>query len=414
MTSVVTANRNRRKVLFVESGSGKGGSSMILRYLAGQLDRDRIDPIVAFYTENEGPDTHALQRMSVPIFFLTQEPRRLKLSSSVRENRGSQEIVGPVRAFLRILWRLATTQLLQLYRLARIIRRESVDLVMLNNDLHYHLVGVLAAKLTGVPCICRKAGGIGEGKRLKSILTRWVDLFIAISHATAQDQLTNPGTKRLVLVHSGIDLARFDQKTERPQIRRELNIPPERPVVASISRLSEGKGQREFLQAAARLVQRYPDVHFLVVGDEEPGGALLDELKRFAHDHGLSDHVSFEGWRPDVERVLSVAQVFVHCPTTWIEGLSVAVLEAMAMAKPVVVSANGGLLDAVQDGQTGYIVPAGDIEAMTDRIGFLLLHTDVAVRMGTNARRLVEEEFDIRKNAHRLEQLFLEYAAAHA
>ncbi len=402
----------RRKVVIVESGAGKGGSSRILRYLLPYLDSRVFDPVVVFYERNDGPDTRGIARSGVRVVYL----------GGRRAARAGEKAPGPaaeparpvsaLRAGARMARRFVLDQALPLVRLVRLIRREQADLVVLNNDVHYHVVGVLAARVTRTPCVCRKAGGIGKGRRIKRILTPWVDVFVAISSATARDQADhNPETRRLVTIHSGIDLARFDPQARHPGLRSVLGIPDAGPVAICIGRLAEGKGQREFLEAAALVARRHRDGTFLVAGDEVDGaGCIVAELEALARALDILEAVRFIGWREDIQAVLSVVDVVVHCPTTWIEGLSVAVLEAMAMGKPTVASDNGGLPDAVEDGVTGFLVPIGDVSAIADRVCRLFDDPALAARLGAAARRRAERDFDIRRNVRRLETVFLEHA----
>jgi len=284
---------------------------------------------------------------------------------------------------------------------------------VLNNDVHGHLVGALAARISRIPCICRKAGGIGEGRRLKRFLTPMVDLFISISAATETDQReNNPSTKRLVTIYDGVDLRRFDPSVDPSPVHAELGVPRGRKVVGLVSRLVPGKGHKELLEAAAVVVKRYPNVVFLIVGGTPYATSeqLREELQAVVQSLQLRDYVIFTGWREDVPRILSAVDIFVHCPTTCIEGLGIANLEAMAMGKPTVVSNNGGLPDAVVDGVTGFVVPPGDIEKLSAAILRLLEDDELARRLGRNARQRIENEFDIEKNTRKLEVFFEEYA----
>jgi glycosyltransferase involved in cell wall biosynthesis len=233
-----------------------------------------------------------------------------------------------------------------------------------------------------------------------------VDLFVAVSRATAEDQrINNPSTKKLVTVHEGVDLEIFDPRLQDRDKKQELGIPEGMKVVGNISRFDYGKGQHEFLDAAALVVQQDSKVVFLMVGD----GDLMEELRIKTSKLGLANFVIFAGWRLDIAELLSVMDVFVHCPTTWIEAQGISTLEALAMGKPVVVSNNGGLPDAVIDGYNGFVVPVGDIQTMAVRITELLKDPELSKRFGRNGRRLAEERFDIKKNARELESLFEGY-----
>ncbi len=396
------------RILFLTTGKGHGGPTSFLYYLLTYLDSGRFIPTVAFYFPDAGPDIQKIEALGVPVFFLSRKEDS--------DNNGSVQplfgrflprIVRKAIVLLKLLLRIATTDIPATLRLCQLIRREKIDVVVLNNDVHYHLAGVLGTKLAGIPCICRKAGGIGEGRIYKKFLTPLVSLFIAVSKATEDDQrINNPGTRRLVTVHEGINLELFDTRAPNSGIREEFGIPPSRKVVVSVSRLDWGKGHRELLNAVALIAGAERDVVFLIVGD----GVTRDELTAQARSLNLGDRVIFTGWRNDISAVLSMADIFIHCPTTSLEGLGIANLEAMAMGKPTIVSENGGLTDAVVDGVTGYVVSPGDERRMAEAIMKLLDDEQLARRLGKNARKRVDRYFNIKKNVRMLEMLMAEVA----
>jgi glycosyltransferase involved in cell wall biosynthesis len=403
---VVNNMTHRHKILFIESGSGRGGSTKYLYYFLKYINRKLFEPLVAFYFFNDGPDTKLIKTLGVPVFFLNNERERPECIPVKCFTGTSQPIiVHRLKVMARFLLRTMIVNIPAALRLTALIRKESVSLVVLNNDVHCHLTGTLGARISGIPCICRKAGGIGDGRRLKKLLTRHIDLFVAISRATAEDQIkNNPSTRRLVTIPEGVDLNMYNPDTADRR-KEDFGIPPHKKIVGNISRFDTGKGQLELLEAAAMIKAKYPDVIFLMVGD----GELMDELQSRAKALNITDCVVFTGWRTDVACILSKLDIFVHCPTTWIEGLGIANIEAAAMGKPAVVSDNGGLPDVVLDGVTGFVVPPGDIERMAETILRLLNDGEMAAQFGINARRRVQDSFDIEKNIREFERLLLEY-----
>ena len=404
---------DRHRILIIDSGGGYGGNATFLRDFLIYLDKDQFQPFVAFYSLHVSPDTKAVQQMALPIFFLSRsQPLDNYLQEKLLARRSRWTWLHLAKVALHFILQLFLLDLLRLWRLLRILKTNHIDLIILNNDVHYHRVGALAARLTHLPCVCRKSGGIGEARRLKKILTPWIDLFIAISAATSQDQLqNNPGTKRVATVFEGVDLKRYVPGSHNSELRNELGISVGKKVVACVSRLVEGKGHREVVEAAASVVKSYKDVVFLVVGEGENSisNSLVKTLKARIHALGLSPYFIFTGWRTDIPEILSLADLFVHCPTTWLEGLGIAHLEAMAMGKPTVVSENGGLTEAALDGVTGFVVPPGDVDRLSLAILRLLNDHELAQRMGTNARKRIEELFDVRKSTRQMEMLIHEY-----
>ncbi len=404
-------NREKIKTLFIDSGKGYGGTASFLFYMLGCIDMRKFEPSVAFYYFNNMSYTRKIADLGIPVFFLNSypEPADYVPFKWLLKNSGPW-LLQKIKVILRLLLRMITVEIPLIRKTRELIKRGGVELVILNNDVHYHLAGTVAAHISGIPCICRKAGGINEGGLIKKILTPYVDLFIAVSRATTEDQVKNsPATKRLVTIYEGISLDIYndsDVPAHRSAVRRELHIPDSRKVVGNISRFVEGKGQAEILQAASMIIRSYQEVVFLMVGD----GESMDALKEQANRLNLGDHVIFTGWRDDIQSILAATDIFVHCPTTFLEGLGIANLEAMAMGKPSVVSDNGGLPDAVLDGVTGYVVPVGDVQELTGAILKLLRDERLSEKLGGNARDRIRKEFDIKQNARKLEDVFSAYA----
>jgi glycosyltransferase involved in cell wall biosynthesis len=142
-----------------------------------------------------------------------------------------------------------------------------------------------------------------------------------------------------------------------------------------------------------------PDARFVLVG----AGPLEDELRRQAHELGLDGTVVFAGQRDDAVRVAAAFDVFVL--SSLYEGLSVALIEAMALAKPVVVTDAGGLAEAVEHAKSGLVVPVGDEAALADAVVMLLGDPALRVELGQAAQRRAAG-FDIRRAVDRVEQVY--------
>jgi glycosyltransferase involved in cell wall biosynthesis len=289
--------------------------------------------------------------------------------------------------------------------------------VVLNSDLHFQYCGAVAARLEKLPILCRKSGGIEEGLRIKKLLTPFVDVFVPISRAAERDQLRSPATKRSVLVYEGVDISEYRgrPRSSGSALRSTLGLPQNKRIVTSIARLEVGKGQAELIEAAVGVLRAFPDAMFLIVGEETPpNGPITSTLQRHVSRLGLTEHFVFAGARGDISDILAITDVFVHCPTTWIEGLGICHLEAMASGKPSVISKNGGLPEAAVDGVTAIVVAPADIAAMSGAILRLLMNPDLAERFGQAARARAEELFDIAANNTVYEDLLQELTGRRA
>jgi glycosyltransferase involved in cell wall biosynthesis len=191
---------------------------------------------------------------------------------------------------------------------------------------------------------------------------------------TSETDRRNDGRMlRSHVISLGIDLARF--QNARPAL--------EGRIVGNVARLAEQKGQRDLIAAAPRVIERHPDARFVVVGD----GELRDELERLAGP--LGDRFTFLGARDDVPDLMASFDVFAF-PSRF-EGLCLAVIEAQAAGVPVVATPVGGIRESIVDGETGYLVPPGDTDALTERILHVLDHPDEARRIAGTAQRRVAE-----------------------
>jgi glycosyltransferase involved in cell wall biosynthesis len=400
------------RILLLESGTGPGGSVNFIRDFVLHVDQSRLDVITGLYFCNPSKTLVELQNHGFPVvFFQSHPPSAPEASAGISTLFDSSlKSLRKLRTAARVLSQFFRVHLPLTWKIWKFIKQESIDIVVLNQDVHFHVPGVLAATLAGRPCICRKAGGIGEARLLKHFLNPFVDLFVSISKATETDQQNTPGTKKLVSIYEGLDLQRFALLPAKEAMRESMGIPASKKVVAAITRITAGKGLPEFIQMAAVVTRRYPKVVFLIVGDEGlAGAALTRELQNLVHSLDLDEHLIFIGWRDDIPAVMRCVDIFVHCPTTFIEGLARTCLETMAVGIPAVVSENGGMPDAVINGVTGFVVPPGDVADMAEAVLALLENESRCREFGERARTRVEQFFDAEQNTHKLQEQILEY-----
>src|SRR5580693_7529275 len=398
------------RILLLESGTGPGGSVNFIRDFVLHVDHRTAQFIVGLYSANPSKSLEEIRKLGHPVvFFKHTRPVARKNSTGMSGLFGTRlKKLRKLRTAAKILSRLIRIQLPLAWKVWRFIKREAIDVVVLNQDVHFHVPGVLAARLAGRPCICRKAGGIGEARLLKRSLNPWVNLFVSISKATEVDQQNTPGTRNLLNIYEGLDLQRFASLPAKEAMRESLGIPESKKVVAAITRIVVGKGLPEFIRMAAVVLRRYPGVVFFIVGDQGPaGGTLARELRDLVHSLDLDESVIFTGWRDDIPAVMQCVDIFVHCPTTFTEGLARTCLEAMALAIPAVVSENGGMPDAVENGVTGFVVPCGDIEAMAESTLALLGNEERCREFGRRARLRLEQLFDAAHNSRQLQEQIL-------
>jgi glycosyltransferase involved in cell wall biosynthesis len=228
------------------------------------------------------------------------------------------------------------------------------------------------------------------------------DQVITVGESTRQYMIQEKGIDehRVLTIPTGVDLAEFDPERIRENLRAELGIDPDAPVLGTIAVLRNLKGHRYLLAGTQEIVRSCPRAKLLLVGE----GPQEKNLRRLIAEYGISSAVIMPGFREDIPRVLNTLDVFVF-PSLQ-EALGTAVLEAMAMKKPVVATRVGGIPEVVQEGDTGYLVEPGNPGAIAEKVIPLLQDKDLGRKMGIQGRRTVEAHYDNRLMVQRIEQLY--------
>jgi glycosyltransferase involved in cell wall biosynthesis len=210
--------------------------------------------------------------------------------------------------------------------------------------------------------------------------------------------------KKMRVIHTGIELARFVPGSGREQVRGELKIDASQALVGTVSRLSdERKGVRDFVAACVDVAGDERNARFVVVGD----GVLRPELEQQAGELVNDGRVLFVGWRSDVVPLLAAMDVFVM--PSHFEGGPTSVLEAMAMGKAVVATNVGMVPEVIRDGIDGIIVPPADAGAMATSIRGLVRDGARREALGAAARAKAQSDFSVDLMVERYLALFAEH-----
>ncbi len=180
------------------------------------------------------------------------------------------------------------------------------------------------------------------------------------------------GADRIRVVPLGLELEGLTRELPRGRLREASGVAASAPLIGMVGRLVPIKDVPTFLRAAALVHEGRPDSRFALIGDGEERAALEEECCRL----GLDGVVTFHGWRRDIEGVYGDLDVVVNSSRN--EGTPVALIEALAAARPVVATRVGGTPDLLGDGARGLLVPAGDPEALAAAILETLRSPDAA------------------------------------
>jgi sugar transferase (PEP-CTERM/EpsH1 system associated) len=354
-------NMSRNGVIHVSLGLHIGGMEKLLVEFARHADRRRFDLQFVSLTA-KGDVAEQIERLGWPVIALGQRPG-VEPATSVR--------------------------------LAQLFRRSKPRIVHTHNTKPL-LYAVPAAHLTGVQTIIHTRHGQRHGATrrqnfLFNLAARWVDRVVSVSSDSAQIALQQGlPSEKLVTIHNGIDLPLF---------------PPAGPLpsgpVVFVGRLSPEKDLPTLLRAAAIAASEEPSFRLHLAG----AGPSLSELQRLAAQLGVGHRVGFLGHNTDISAILAQASLFVLSSVT--EGVSLALLEAMACRLPVVATAVGGNVEVVIDGETGLLVPPRSPAALAGAMLKLYRQPELARRMGVAGRKRVEARFDSRRMVAEYESLYL-------
>lgn len=292
-------------------------------------------------------------------------------------------------------------------RAGRALRTRRVDVVH-GYQWRPALVGAIAARLAGVRVVIAGkrslTGPDRTARRAWRFLGRRVDAIVANADALRAEAEADGVVARWTIIPSAVDTDQFRDLPDAATARPALGLDPARPVVGTIGRLEGRKGQDVLLAAMRHLVasERGERPQLLIVGD----GPTRPQLVEQARALGVADDVRFTGTLADVRAPLAAMDVFVLPSRT--EGLSNALLEAMAASRPVVATAVGGTVQVIDRPDVGVLVPSEDAAAMAREIARLLWDRGEAARLGRGAQRRVEGVFGAGAMVARLEHLYEE------
>ena len=196
---------------------------------------------------------------------------------------------------------------------------------------------------------------------------------------------------RLQTLYYGVDLNRVPDHVDGRDIRNRFGIPADALVLGTVANLFARKGYDVMLQAFPTIVATFPNVHYLIVGSGD--AAYEESIRSLVKTLGQESHVHFAGFQDSVYPCLAAMDVYVH--PARMEGFGIAVLEAMAMRKPVVVTATGGLPEIVQDGETGLLVPPSEQDALAQAVKRLLRDPVLRRKLGDAGRDRVASMFTV-------------------
>lgn len=293
-------------------------------------------------------------------------------------------------------------------------RRTRPDVVLVCHFQRAPLVlGPWFARLAGVPANVIAVHGMGLRAVGGRVLPRYVVETLRLTDALAllvpsqsrylheQEGVGRYPWRRVAehYVPNGIRMPELPGSDQRAEVRRELGLGDQDVVAVMVARLAPLKGHELLLRAVARLAPAHPELKVVLVGE----GPRSDEIALLARRLGVADRLVSTGLRRDVGHLLAGADLGV-LPSAH-EAVPISIIEEMAAGLPVLVTAVGGLPDIVGDGEEGFVVPPGDLDALACRLGQLVADDELRRSLGKKARLRAERDLTIENTARAYERM---------
>lgn len=377
------------KVLQVIESTGKGGSRNHLCSLVHNLNKDRFRVEVICSNLRDRDFNKDIQGM-----------REAGIKVSILKMRRNISILSDLIAF---------------FKLCSYIKKGRYDI------LHTHsskagFLGRLSARLMGVKVVihtphyfCFIAEDMSRVKKffyfyLEKFAALFCDKIIAVSESQRQDIIKSGlvNSRKVITIENGVDIYKFSNNGfDISKKKQELGLDNRSIILGTVGILIERKGQRYLIEAVSELIKEGFDVHLIIAGE----GILRKDLDTLSDNLGLNGRIKLLGFREDIPQILSLMDIFVF-PSLW-EGMSLALLEAMACGLPVISTEVHGAVDLIQDNKRGILVEKKDVQGLVRAIRYLISNRKHAKEMGQEAKELIRKNYTSEKQIGKIKIFYL-------
>jgi glycosyltransferase involved in cell wall biosynthesis len=405
----------------------EGGSAVVVENIARGLDKNKYEPLVLFETHVNSNIRKKLSESEIKTIDLKKciddgslATNYLEKNTGIGRRIKAQfgKKIHQVYLSLNAFSRFLSMQAPRVSSFVKAYRKYEVDLIHTHSDLSSGKPEIVAAQICGIPCISH-LHSYPYLNHFDRMFSKFVDAFIYISSDVSKFHVCQgiPKSKGKI-IHNGVDLNKFNRNFDSDSIRDEFGIKPHQTLIGLIGRIDWWKGHEYFLEAMALASKRNDDLKGLIVGDLERRFSVnrnklyFRKLKSLVNSLDLKDKIIFTGFRNDVPQIVSSLNLVVHASTKP-EPFGMVVIEGMAAGKPVVATAAGGVLDIIQDGINGLLVPCMDSDAIAEAIIHITLNPDKAIQMGMASRQRVYKKFMVEKQIIEIQNLYDDILADH-
>lgn len=296
--------------------------------------------------------------------------------------------------------------LLKLLNLSSKLRKANIHIVE-TGGTHAHIVGTLAARLAGIPIVVGTRRDLGI-KLTKShyIIYRFINMFIdktvvnsnAIKQATKCSEMIP--VDKIEVVYNGVDKPTDKKPLDRSSILQSLGVDEGKDLIGVVANLHPWKGHRYLIDAVKDILDKHPNLHFVLIGD----GPIKDKLIAYASSLGVLPAISFVGTRNDVMDVLPFFAISVLPSLT--EGLSNTILESMISGIPVVATDVGGNPEIIKHMKNGILVPPRDPISLAKAINFLMDNKVCADAIAKKGQELALSRFSTKRMSEHVHEMY--------
>jgi len=378
-------------ILYLHAGAEMYGADKVLLELVTGLDKSKFHPIVIL--PNKGVLTEELKRNGIEVYTVDYPILRRKYFNI----KGIIKYINSYKGAINEILNIVTEKRIDMIHVNTVAVLEGVVLKRkLHAPLLWHVHEILERPKPVVTF-------------LNMMLGKFATKIIAVSNSVAKNLSKSKFIKseQIQIIYNGVDNKVFNSDTEIDYLFNELDIPKDSIKVGMVGRVNSWKGQHDFLEAAAPLLEENKKLYVVMVG-----GVFLGEEWRFTEleqqvkEKNNNERIKVIGLRQDTANLHNFFDVFV-LPSTQPDPLPTVVLESMATGKPIVGYAHGGITEMVKDSENGFLVTPKDIKELRNAIEKLVIDEDLRNHFGKVSLKREETLFSLTSYIDNFSQVYL-------
>ncbi len=386
-------------VLYVDENQDgtTGGSHYCLLDLVNMIDKNKVNPLVMFYQDNRV--TENLRKYNIRVIIYCK-PDPINLREAVSDKKlANHPILSRILRGIQILINITRTDIIPLMYFIIFIIKHKIHIIHLNNSVFAGLHWVIAAKVTGRKIVVHQRTHLEKIMPLMSYHHQFIDYVLGVSDHTKEYLLQHGvNLSKYTTLYDRIDLDKFYKRIKKTpeMLREEFSVKRNQPLIGVVGNLQRWKGQITVIEAVNTLKNKYPDLRCLLIGDSSKKTPddikFYEELRTMIQEYNLEQNVVITGHRDDIPDILSALDLFIHASTSP-EPFGMVILEAMAMRKAIIASNEGGPLEMIIDGESGFLVKPNDPKILAEKIDLVLSDISIRARLGENALQRMQSKF---------------------